>query len=202
MERETGRRSAADLDPAGARRLLTVLDGLPRVPGARPPIGAPSKHFDKRPIARKVTALWLMLWNLDEVASSSDKAIAAFVKRTTGKDAVKFCTNGELGKIVEALKAWSLRAGVDPDTTAAMLDPLRKLVDEQYRRVLGHNQARPTIPVTTLLLSAIIRISLRATLDQSQLQQLANELGTEVRRLKLGRRRKEKNPPLETEKKS
>lgn len=174
LERETGKRSAGDLDDLELGRVLAVIqDGRPSVPARR--------AGDPRPIAKKVTALWLMLWNLDEVTSRHDKAIAAFVKGVTGKEAVRFCTNGELGKVVEALKAWCKRVDVDADTTHAQLDPLRSLVFEQGLRLA--DRANPDI-----IAAFAPRVQRRATLNVFALQQLANELGTYMRRLKLGHR--------------
>ena len=183
MQRETGRRSSRDLDDSGLRRMLTVLDGL------KPKDGAPTRHRvrkDSRPIARKVVALWLMLWNLDEVVNPSDTAIDAFVKRTTGKLALKFTTNGEVAKVVEALKAWCKRCGVEADTTAGLLEPLRALVFEQGLRLTDavmdgkplHDQVTHYAPL----------VRRRVTLDQAELQALANELGTLMRKHRLGER--------------
>lgn len=165
LQRIAGVRSAADLDQAGARRVMAEFERLGFRNTAR------RVRHDDRPIARKVVALWLMLWNLDEVASRKDKSIDAFVKRTTGKEALRFTTNGEAGKVVEALKAWCHRASVELDRHEA--EPLRLLIRQQWNRLL------PVIEVDIVPLDA---------LTHSELLALANELGTEVRRLKLGSR--------------
>jgi phage gp16-like protein len=192
MQRETGKRSSADLDERGLRKMLVVLDGLK-------PEGAvlPSRYAvrkDPRPIARKVVALWLMLWNLDEVQSRGDKSIDAFVRRTTGKSALKFTTNGEAGKVVEALKAWCLRAGVDADTTAGLFEPLRALVFEQGRR-LADAVCDGTDPAQLAALTLYApRVRGRVTLGQAELQALANDLGFVIRKHRLGERHRRKSP--------
>jgi hypothetical protein len=185
VERETGRRSSKELDDAGLRKLITVLDGLTPKEARAVGRAAYAVRKDARPIARKVVALWLMLWNLDEVQSRNDRAIDAFVERVTGKQALKFTTNGEAGKVVEALKAWCRRVDVDADTTAGLLEPLRALVLEQGTRLIV--AAGRQLPVD-LLDHYQPRIQRRVTLDQAELQALANELGTLMRKHRLGER--------------
>jgi phage gp16-like protein len=177
MHRETGKRSAAELDDAGLRAMLRVLGGL------KPKDAAPKPHAirkDSRPIARKVVALWLMLWNLDEVASRHDRAIDAFVQRVTGKPALKFTTNGEASKVVEALKAWCARCGVDLDRGQHPELPLTLLVAEQIRR-LGEHDAQG-------LREFMPRIRSVGALAPQEMQELANELGTVMRKHRLGER--------------
>ncbi len=133
LELHAGVRSAADLDEKGARAVMLAFENAGFVKTSKPVRGG----LDRRPIVRKAQALWIMLWNLDEVASGNDKALTAFAQRITGKQALKFCTNGEVGKVVEALKDWCLRAGVDPDTTSGLVDPLRRLIAEQRKRLIA-----------------------------------------------------------------
>jgi phage gp16-like protein len=165
LELHGGARSAADLDERGARAVMLAFEkaGFAR---ASKPSRSPA---DRRPIVRKAQALWIMLWNLDEVASGHDKALTAFAKRITGKDALRFATNGEMGKVVEALKEWCTRAGVDPDTTHATLDPLRRLYKFQRRR-LG-------------------LVATRHVYDH-ELRSIVNTFGVEIRKRKLGSRHK------------
>lgn len=193
MQRETGKRSSAELDERGLRKMLTVLDELKPAGAAQPSRYAVRK--DPRPIARKVVALWLMLWNLDEVQSRGDKAIDAFVRRTTGKAAIKFTTNGEAGKVVEALKAWCLRAGVDADTTAGLFDPLRALVFEQGLRL--NNAVRDGHPLADLVTLYAPHVRGRVTLGQAELQALANELGAVMRKHRLGERHRRQSPSID-----
>jgi phage gp16-like protein len=179
MQRETGKRSSAELDERGLRRMLTVLDGLKP---ADAPRSSHAARKDSRPIARKAVALWLMLWNLDEVRSRHDRAIDAFVQRTTGKAALKFTTNGEAGKVVEALKDWCARSGVDLDRGRHPELPLALLVSEQVRR-LGDHDAQLLPPFMPRLQSV-------GALPPKEMQELANELGSLMRKHRLGKRHK------------
>lgn len=168
LERETGQRSAADLDDRGARKVMLAFEklGFEKPSKPRRPAG------DRRPIVRKAQAMWIALHNLDEVPSGHDRALDAFGKRLTGKASLRFSTNGEVGKVVEALKAWTERLGVSTDTTNAYLDPVRALIAEQQRR-LSADGARAVTPFLT---------------DAASFYAAANALGSEIRRRQLGRR--------------
>jgi len=182
LERIAGVRSAADLDEVGARRVMAEFERL----GFEKPSKPSRAPADRRPIVRKAQAMWIALWNLDEVDSSHDKALAAFAKKITHKDALRFATNGELGKVIEALKDWLKRVGADPDTTHALLDPLRALVFEQGLRLA--DGAAPEIYE-----EFAGRVRRRVTFGSEELRALANEMGTVIRRLDLGARHKQ--PP-------
>lgn len=175
LERIAGVRSAADLDDPGARRVMAEFERLGFEKQSKP-ARSPS---DRRPIVRKAQAMWIALWNLDEVDSSHDRALAAFASRITGKGALRFATNGELGKVVEALKDMTRRAGVDPDTTAGYLAPLRSLVNRQAAMLTGAGQSVEW---------------LTRDLDQGQLVALANRYGTTIRKHRLGRRHTQPSP--------
>ncbi len=188
LERVAKVRSAADLDDKAARLVLVEFERLGYV--ARPPT-SPRKTFDRRPIANKARALWIGLHQLDEIDTGTDRALAAFVRRVTGKDAVAFCTNGDLGKVVEALKAWLARVGASADDNHAKLDPQRALVREQGRRLLDHRRHGDVGELGSL----VSQIRQAGQLDGPHLNVLAGQLGVHVRRLRLGARRR---PPLST----
>jgi len=147
-------RSAADLDDVGARRVMAEFNRL----GFE---GRSKKSH--RPIVAKARAQWIALHNLDEVDNPHDRALDAFGKTITGKDALSLSTNGEVGKVVEALKAWLARAGV-----AAGREPLSAVIAEQQRR----------LPASGF-----------ASLASGDDRQVSRLLGAEIRRLMLGARR-------------
>lgn len=117
LERATGVRSAADLDEPAARKVILAFEQL----GFEKPLKPRRPASDRRPIVRKAQAMWIALHNLDEVPNGSDRALDAFAQRLTGKASLRFSTNGEVGKVVEALKSWTERLGVSTDTTNAWL---------------------------------------------------------------------------------
>jgi len=172
LQREAGVTSARDLDETGARRVMLWFDnhGFKRTGTSK------GTAADRRPIVQKARALWISLHQLDEVANRSDKALDAFAKKTTGKETLRFCSNGEAGKVVEALKAWAERAGWTPGTRPAL-----SLVQVQYQRLVAH-QADVGNWVRNYE-------ALPANSDR-WLTSCAAAMGAAIRRLKLGTRHK------------
>lgn len=179
MLREQGKvGSAADLDDAGARRVLLWFENK----GFKGKSARKGTAGDRRPIVRKARALWISLYQLDEVSNRTDKALDAFARKTTGKDSLRFCTNGEAAKVVEALKAWGERAGW---TVGAR--PALSLVQVQYKRLVADQVA----------VGNWIR-DYDALPENSDrwLASCAASMGAAIRRLKLGIRHKS---PSQTE---
>jgi len=74
---------------------------------------APAGH---RAHVGKIRALWWSLYWLGEVESADERAISAFVKRQTGVAALRFVDHKSARAVIEGLKAWAARIGVDwPD---------------------------------------------------------------------------------------
>lgn len=177
LKREAGVDSARDLDDAGARRVMLWFDnhGFTRTDKAKGTAG------DRRPIVQKARALWISLWQLDEVADRRDSALDAFTRRITGKETLRFCTNGEAGKVVEALKAWCQRVGAGDSATLVAF--------EQERRLKAHYErdGATASPARALQLTDF---------SSKQLHAYVAQLGVELRRFKLGHRHKS---PSQTE---
>jgi len=70
---------------------------------------APSRALDTRDQARKVRALWLLLHALGVVRDPSEAALAAYVKRIAGIDAMQWAGGAQLHQLIETLKAWAMR---------------------------------------------------------------------------------------------
>ena len=178
LRAEGGVASARDLDDAGVRRVMRWFDnhGFQRDGSAKGTAG------DRRPIVKKARALWISLYQLDEVSNRSDKALDAFAKNTTGKDTLHFCSNGEAAKVVEALKAWGERSGWTGGARPAL-----SLVQAQYKRLVANQVA----------VGNWVRdyAALPANSDR-WLTSCADAMGAAIRRLKLGTRHKS---PSETE---
>ena len=68
------------------------------------------------PQTSKIQGLWAALHKAGKVQTNSAKALSAYVKRMTGKDALKWCSAFEKGRLIENLKAWEARN--DPSNTA------------------------------------------------------------------------------------
>lgn len=97
----TGKTSLRDMSIAELGR---VLDRLNR------DWAGPMGH---RPHIGKIKALWWTLYWLGEVERADDRAISGFVFRQTGVAALRFLDHRRAPSVIEALKAWAGRAGVD-----------------------------------------------------------------------------------------
>lgn len=71
------------------------------------------KHPDQaRPHMGKIRALWWSLYWLGAISRVDDDALAAFVKRQTGVERLKFLGHFDAPKVIEAMKSWLEREGV------------------------------------------------------------------------------------------
>ncbi len=85
--------------------------------GWKPKIKKDKNHrpASSKPAVRKVYALWNLLYKAEKVeASKPDGFIANFTRRQ-GKEVAtaEWCDNHQLYSIIEALKAWCLREGIE-----------------------------------------------------------------------------------------
>lgn len=88
---------------------------------AKPAAAAPGKGKAKAKSSpvyrdgqrRKIVALWLTLHQAGVVKNGGDAALQAYVKRMTGVDNLAWCAGRQLWALIEALKQWALREGVD-----------------------------------------------------------------------------------------
>ncbi len=113
FEEVTGKRSSTDMTLAEMGKVLDRLNKDWK---------GPSGH---RAHIAKIRALWWTLYWLAEInadESAVDKALDAFVKRQTGLDSLKFVDHRAAPAIIEALKAWAARAGVEWPTAERVAD--------------------------------------------------------------------------------
>lgn len=69
----------------------------------------------EKPMARKVVAIWINMALAGKVHNGSDAALQSYVKRMTGVDNLAWCDDRQLWKLIEALKKWAKREGVQLD---------------------------------------------------------------------------------------
>lgn len=107
------KRSAGDCDDTERRRIVAHLDTLKRVLAggahvattrARKPLSGPQ---------RKVFAVWKALESAGVVHSGEVRSLRAFVQRQTGLSAIEFCDGKACSTLIESLKAWAKRTGVE-----------------------------------------------------------------------------------------
>ena len=60
----------------------------------------------QEPKARKIRSLWLELRDAGALKDSSEKALLAFVKRSTGVERMEWLRENQLDSVIEQLKNW------------------------------------------------------------------------------------------------
>lgn len=118
----TGKASAADMTDAQRRKYLAHLSSLQaRMGGAAP---APARPAPRPALQRtaadgedlrwgKARIMWTELAQAGHIRTDTDAALLAYVKRQTGIDAWRFLNGNQINTVVEALKRWCLRVGVE-----------------------------------------------------------------------------------------
>jgi len=136
LERLTGFRTAAACSDEQLHRVVLELrrQGGGRKSGGRPRADTPT--------ARKARAMWISLYALDEIEDGSERALASFVERQTGKQDLRFATDAEHAKVIDALKAMLKRAGVTMHAGIVPLEARRRVVREQWARLHKAGWAR------------------------------------------------------------
>ena len=98
--------------------LETVLEHLKRSgfqvrstnksPSARKP-ARPSRALAQDAESKKIRALWLFLHELGVVKNPSEEALAAYVKRIAGVDALQWVNGNQAERLIESMKKWAMR---------------------------------------------------------------------------------------------
>jgi phage gp16-like protein len=101
--------------------LQKVMDHL-KSKGFKVRPSAKSRPLARYPEARKIRAIWLLLHKLGAVENPSEAALAAYVKRITGIDALQWIGGDQAERVIETLKKWAMR--FLPDAVRALADRL------------------------------------------------------------------------------
>lgn len=129
VERVTGKRSCKTL---GMAQLEAVKDEFVRLGAGKrrkaPPRRAGARRMVTGGQASKIRALWLSLYHLGEVDDPAESALAAFVMRTTGIEALDWLGPDDADKAIRALRGWCKRVGFEePDAAkTAEIDAERR----------------------------------------------------------------------------
>ena len=98
--------------------------------------------MDTEATSKKIRALWLLLRDLGAVNNASEEALAAYVKRITGVDALQWIDGRQAERTIETMKKWAMR--LLPDHVRHLVDQVR---DQRLEpAVLGKLQASSTWP--------------------------------------------------------
>lgn len=111
LQRIGKKASAADLT---IPELEKVLEHLKRSGFKVRSKGKPTQAKPSRPLAldaesKKIRALWLFLHELDVVKNPSEEALAAYVKRIAGVDALQWINGEQSERLIETMKKWAMR---------------------------------------------------------------------------------------------
>lgn len=187
-----GHASAADMQIRDFNACLMHIKakGLWK-PSAKGPKRAGARPQAADPQSAKIRALWLALYHLGEVTAPEESALARFVARQTGVDALQFLTIAQGRKVIEILKRWCRRVGYEP-ATEAMTSKRRLLVAQWLRLAAAGAVSAPGVDALGAWL-ATTSLAPHATtpnataldgMDDGQLDRAAERLGAWVRRVK------------------
>jgi len=117
----TGKASMKDMDLAELGKVLDRLNRDWKGPqGHRAHIG-------------KIRALWWTLYWLGATDDTRDRTIDTFVRRQTGIAALRFLDHTKAASVIEALKSWAGREGVEWPPTPDLLSDRRAVVAAIWR---------------------------------------------------------------------
>lgn len=129
----TGKASSADMSALQRKQYLAHLSGLQEraalargeKPAYTPKRTSLHRTVDDDQDARwlKCRALWHSLSAAGVVHTNTDAALMAYVKRQTKLDHWRFLNGYQINTVIEALKKWCVRSGIDTDPVTALSNP-------------------------------------------------------------------------------
>lgn len=128
--RLTGKTSCADMTGPELRRVADEIGAQQR------------RTLPDGPYTKKMRALWISGWNLGVIQWPHDRALAAFVRRSTGLDSARWAVDPVHARaVIEGLKSLLAReAGVDWSSYSVarrpVEDPKRRVLEAQRRLLL------------------------------------------------------------------
>ncbi|MCI4155128.1 regulatory protein GemA [Dickeya dianthicola] len=92
-------------------QLVIVLEAMKkRGFKIRPAKNQNTRKLDDHPQSKKIRSLWLEMADMGIVRDRSEAALAAFVKRETGVDGLRWLGTEDASSVIEKLKKWQRRA--------------------------------------------------------------------------------------------
>ena len=179
-ERVTGLRSLKAMND-GQRR--AIVEEMRRLGGFSFP-SAKGKPLSG-PYAKKAQALWIALWNLGVVDDKRDSALLAFFARQTGIERTEWVLDARDGKaVVEALKDWCRREGVDFPKSQADGHAGRighAIARAQYAKISERPYAEQGSPFWALVCMILRRSTVTTKPSDAEWITVMNDLGARVR---------------------
>lgn len=117
LQRFGNKSSSADLTVPELEKVLEHLkrSGFKvRSKGCAEAARRPVQPKSSRPLAqdaesKKIRALWLFMHQIGVVTNPSEEALAAYVKRIVGVDALQWISGAQAETLIETLKKWAMR---------------------------------------------------------------------------------------------
>lgn len=119
----TGKASSADMSDAQRRRVighLRKLESHQKAIGAALRVPAGNRQPADRAVDdpsktrwEKARVLWSLLARAGEVKNDTDAALQAYAKRQTGVEQWRWLNGYQINTVIESLKRWCRRAGVE-----------------------------------------------------------------------------------------
>lgn len=78
-------------------------------PKQKPEQAKPSRPLAQDLESKKIRALWLFLHELGAVKNPSEEALATYVKRIAGVDALQWISGEQAERLIETMKKWAMR---------------------------------------------------------------------------------------------
>jgi hypothetical protein len=160
-----GKNSAKDCSDAELRTVLDTMNGK----SSYAPAKADSPH------ARKALALWISLYALGGISDPSEKALRAWVKRQHHVDDLAFVRASDGFAVVEGLKQWCARLGVQ---WGAYADPRLCVIERQTAMLRRRLEDAPDFALAADLIEADATLD---DLDGIERNKLIVKLGRLVR---------------------
>lgn len=132
LQRFGGKESSSDLTVPELEQVLEHLKrsgfkvrskGKPAKPKAVK--AKPSRPLAQDAESKKIRALWLFLHELGAVKNPSEEALAAYVKRIAGVDALQWISGEQAERLIETMKMWAMR--FLPDAVKALVPRVAEL---------------------------------------------------------------------------
>ncbi|WP_454280231.1 regulatory protein GemA [Sphingomonas sp. Marseille-Q8236] len=133
--RVTGKPSLTDMSLTDMDRVLADIRGKGTGRSARP-VGSTHAHVGK------IWALWWSLYWLRGIDRPDEGALNTWVKRQTGVDAVRFLDHKTAVNVIEALKAWIAREGVEWSVPPCPQADRRAVLDAIWAKLLVGNRVQ------------------------------------------------------------
>ncbi|AOX47932.1 gp16 family protein [Pandoraea norimbergensis] len=105
----------------------------------------PSRAMAQDRQSKKIRALWLFLHKLQAVRNPTEEALAAYVKRITGVDALQWIDGEQAERLIESMKRWAMR--FLPQAVKDMVPQVGEITDverAQLNTALSHAFASGT----------------------------------------------------------